>query len=242
MILIKIFLTVLLCFVTQINYTQDQQKLFSRGNELFLQRKYQDAFNVYERITDKGFVVFYNMGICGLRQNKKSETILCMKRAEKQAASYKEFSLVDEVLEFNEKQEIIDKSWSEKITTVCRKSMLALSMLVMQLIVLLGLIFLIVIWYRRFYVQHKKTSALFVMLWFVLYFILSYKINFMQKKYGVVMEASIPVLAGPDDGFYKQADLQESTLIAIIGQQNQYYKVALDKHIGWIHSQNIELV
>ena len=64
----------------------------------------------------------------------------------------------------------------------------------------------------------------------------------MQQRYGVVMEASIPVYAGPDASFYKKADLNQSDLVAIIDQKNEYYKIKLDKNIGWIDRKAIELV
>lgn len=239
---IKIILTIAIFFVGQIQCAQDQQKLFLRGNELFEKAYYQDAFNVYERIADKGFIVFYNMGLCCLRQGKKAETILCMKRAEKQASTYKEFTIVEKVLQFDENKEIIGISWYQRVTDFCKKCILIIPILLMQLIVLFGLIFLIVIWYCRWYKKHRKKSVLFVMMWCIFYYIVSFKIDFMQQRYGVVMEPSIPVYAGPDASFYKKSDLNQSNLVAIIDQKNEYYKIKLDKNIGWIDHKAIELV
>jgi len=238
----KIILTLTIFFVGQVQCAQDQQKLFVRGNELFEQAHYQDAFNVYERIIDKGFIVFYNMGLCCLRQGKKAETILCMKRAEKQASTYKEFTLVENVLHFDENKEVIGMSWYQQITVFLKKCILIIPILLMQLIVLWSLIFLIVLWYCRWYKKYPKKSVLFLILWCMFYYIVSYKINFMQQKYGVVMEASIPVYAGPDESFYKKSDLNQSDLVAIIDQHNEYYKITLDKNIGWIDRKAIELV
>ena len=238
----QIFLSMIICFTTQIQCIQEQQTLLSRGNELFLQEHYQDAFNVYQRITDKDFVVMYNMALCCLRQNKKSEAVLFSKRAEKQAKSYKEFSLIEEILKLDEDKESAAPGWYEQLAIFCKKVILTSSILLMQIIVFIGLIFLMICWYTRWYIKHKKLSLFFLILWLFFYWIYLYKIDFIQQKYGVIIEKTIPVFAGPDASFYKKADLDESQLVAIIGQRDQYYKIKSDKLVGWIDSHHIELV
>ena len=242
MIFKKIALSFIICFTSQLQCAQDQQALLLRGKELFFQEHYQDAFNVYQRIDDKGFVVLYNMALCCLRLHQKSQALLFCKRAEKQAQSYKEFTLVEKLLDFDEAGEPVIKGWYEQLAIFCKKVILTTPILLVQIIVLIGLIFLMLCWYFYWYKNRKMASFLLLILWLLFYYIWLYKIDFIQQRQGVVIDKTIPIFAGPDASFYKKADLHESQLVVIIGQQDQYYKMKLGQLAGWIDSHHIELV
>ena len=233
-----------ICLSYQIMPVEKQSILFEQGKNLFLQGHYQQAFDVYDKIQDKNFVVLYNMAIISLRLHKKSQVVLLAKRAEKQARTYKEFTLIEELLEFDENDEDYDSShdsWYEQLLKFCKKITLIIPMIFVQLLVILGLLSLIIGWYYRWYIHRKKASILIILVWLFFYCISLYKINFMQQKYGVVLKNSI-ILAGPDTLFYKKSDVNESMLVYIVDHSHQYYKIISNGVVGWVDSCNIELV
>ena len=242
MIFKKIIFSFIICFMSQIQCAQDPQALLLRGKELFVQEHYQDAFNVYQRINDKSFVVLYNMALCCLRLNQKTQALLFCKRAEKQAQSYKELTLIEELLELDQEQEPVAKGWYEQLAIFCKKVILTTPILLLQIIILIGLIFLMLCWYMRWYKNRKIASFLYIMLWLFFYYIWLCRIDFIQQQQCVVIEKMIPVFAGPNASFYKKSDLNEAQLVTIIDQQDQYYKVKLGQLVGWIDSRHIELV
>ena len=69
-----------------------------------------------------------------------------------------------------------------------------------------------------------------------------YKTDMMQQRIGMVTKNMISVFAGPDDSFYKKAELHESDAVTIIGSQPGYYQVQVQRVVGWIHDYDIELV
>lgn len=242
MMLKKIIFSCILFAVCFAQSEQEHQSLLLQAQEHFIHGHYQDAYNLYQSLPEKGFVVFYNMGLCCLRQNKKAEALICFKRAEKQATSYKQFTMIDRLIELNEGKEPVDKKWYEQFAIFARKCILAIPILLFQLIVLLGFIFLIIIWYMQWYRKRIVVSCLFLIVWLGIYCLSLYKINFIQQLYAVVIRESVPVFAGPDNSFYKKSDLSGSQLVAIIDQKNEYYKIKSGNFVGWVDCHTIELV
>lgn len=238
----KIIFMVMIFHVMQITCIDDQKTSVLQAQELFLQEHYQDAFNVYQRIEEKNFVVFYNMGLCCLRQNKKVEAFLFFKRAEKKAESYKELTLIQDVIDFNNGKEHHNTSWYDQFAIFCKKSILSIPILLFQLFILIGLIFLIVCWYKNWYRRYQRWSILCLIAWLILYGIWSYRIDFVQREHAVVMEDVVPVFAGPDSSFHKICNLHQQNLVTIISKYDTYFKIKLDHIVGWVDSQHIELV
>lgn len=242
MIVKKILVMFFIFYGMQIQCVQDDVNLFLRAKELFSQEHYQDAFNVFQRIENKSFAVFYNMGLCCLRQNKKAEALLAFKRAEKKALSYQEHTLVQSVTDFAHGKESEDISWYDQIAVFCKKSILSTPILLFQLLILFGLIFLMVSWYRRWYEKYKVSSCIALASWFLLYFMYCYKVDEITKQYAVVIKETTPIYSGPDSSFHKQFDLEQSQLVDIMAELNGFLKIKVDNHVGWIDSQSVELV
>ena len=232
----------IICMTVQIQCAQDQQPLFAHAHELFSQEKYQDAFNVYQRVQDKEFAVYYNMGLCCLRQNKKTEALLFFKRAEQKATSYKELTLIQELLDLNAGIDAQAKGWYEQLAIFCKKVILATPIIIFQGFILLGLLLLIICWYMRWYKKNKMGWILFLIFWLIFYYTWLCRLDFMQQKYAVVMKEVVPVFSGPNTSFYKKADITESQLVKITDQRDNYYKIKLDRLVGWVEDNSIELV
>lgn len=221
---------------------QDDTTLFLRAKELFSQEHYQDAFNVFQRIEDKEFAVFYNMGLCCLRQNKKAEALLAFKRAEKKAQLYKEYTLIGDVIDFVQGKDELDVSWYDQIAVFLKKSILSTPLLFFQVLIFFGLILLIVCWHRRWYKKHRVRSGILFLLWVLVYALYCYKVDYITQKYAVVMEEIAPLYSGPDSSFPKKFDLDQSQVVDIMAELNGFLKIKVDNHVGWIDSQNVELV
>lgn len=242
MILKKLFVMVLMLYGIQTQCVQDDTTLFLRAKELCSQELYQDAFNVFQRIENKGFAVFYNMGLCSLRQNKKVEALLAFKRAEKKAQSYKEYTLIQDIIDFVYGKEKENRSWYDQIAVFCKKSILSTSILLFQILILFGLIFLMICWYKRWYKKHKVSSGIVLLFWLVMYGMYFYKVDEITKQQAVVIQEVASIYSGPDSSFHKKFDLEQSQLVDIIGELHGFLKIKVDNHIGWIESQSVELV
>jgi len=243
MIFKKIILMMMIFCAFQVMTMQNQQDLFMQGKELFMQGHYQEAFDTYQQIENKNFVVLYNMAVSCLKLHQKLQVLLLAKRAEKQASTYKEFTLIEELLKFDEDKESFDENWYEQFLNFLQKIILIIPMIIVQLLVLIGLLMMIIglnyQWYRR----REKISILILFIWLVLYYICSYKINFMQQQYGVILKNNTAVLSGPDSSFYKKLDLDELVLVRIVDHCKQYCKiVSLDGLVGWVAHCDIEMV
>jgi tetratricopeptide (TPR) repeat protein len=216
---------------------------FARGNHFFSTGRYTQACDAYQKIENKGFAVLYNLGLSYLNQGKLSHAILYSKRAEKQA-SFKELTQLYEFFDCMHRQVDPDyvPGWYEQLAIFLKKCILSISMLLIQLILFIALILLIICWYKRWYPMNLKALICGVLFYILLISIWCYKTNMMQQRVGIVTKNLIYVFAGPDESFYKKAELHEADEVDIVNSQQGYYQVKAKQTIGWIHDNDIELV
>ena len=237
-------LSFLLFFLLQSTFifpAQDAEN-FAKGNHFFTTGRYELACDAYQKIENKGFAVQYNLGLSYLHQDKRGQAILACKRAEKQA-SYKELTQLYDLFDCMHRQIDPDyvASWHEQLAIFVKKCILSISMLLLQILLLFFIVVLMICWYRRWFKINKRFLYM-IFLSILLFSIWWYKTDMMQQRIGMVTKNMISVFAGPDDSFYKKAELHESDAVTIIGSQPGYYQVQVQRVVGWIHDYDIELV
>ena len=219
------------------------EDMFLKGNQLFAQGNYVQACDAYQAIDNKGFVVFYNLGLSYLNQGKRSQAILSGKRAEKQA-SFCQLTQLYDFFDCMNRQVNPDYSpgWYEQLAIFMKKCILSISMLLVQLSLLGAIILLMLCWYRRWYQINVKAFMFIIFCYTMLLTVYWYKTDMMQQQVGIVTKNLIGVFAGPDELFYKKCELHESDELIILSQQQGYYQVRAKQMVGWIHNNDIELV
>jgi tetratricopeptide (TPR) repeat protein len=235
------FLLFILLQSNLITSAQDAEN-FVKGNHFFTTGRYELACDAYQKIENKGFAAQYNLGLSYLHQDKRGQAILACKRAEKHA-NFKELTQLYELFDCMHRQIDPDyvPTWYDLLAIFVKKCILSISMLLLQIVLLFTIVVLMICWYRRWLKINKR----FLCMAFFSILLLTasrYKTDMLEQQIGIVTKNLIPVFAGPDDSFYKKAELHESDAVTIIGSQSRYYQVQVQQVVGWIHDYDIELV
>ncbi|MDP3788384.1 MAG: hypothetical protein Q8Q60_03675 [Candidatus Chromulinivorax sp.] len=239
------FLNVIMFFLVQSTFifcAQDNEN-FIRGNHFFAAGQYAQACDAYQKIEHKNFAVWYNLELSYVHQGQQAQAIICSKRAEKQA-SFKQLTKLYELSDYMNRQVDPDYApgWYEQLAIFLKKCILSISMLLLQLLILLAIMFLILCWYRRWYPTNRKLLVCLILLYGALLCVWLYKTDMMEQRIGIVTKKVVHIFAGPDASFYKKAELHETDEVTIIALQKGYYQVKAKQAIGWIHDNDIELV
>ncbi len=225
-----------------ISCAQDNEN-FVRGNNFFAAGRYVQASDAYKKIEDKGFAVFYNLGLSYLYQGKQAQAIICCKRAEKQA-NFQQLTQLYELSDCMHRQIDPDyvPGWYDQLAIFVKKCILSISILLLQLLVLLAMILFMLCWYKQWYPMNMKAWACIIVLYGAVVFAWWYKTDMMQQRIGIITKELVYIFAGPDTSFYKKAELHDADEVVIIAVQKGYYQVRAKQTIGWIHDNDVELV
>lgn len=220
--------------------SQDNQTLFNHANQLVTEKKYNQAINLYEKISVKNFAIFYNLAIAYAAENKFAQALVAIKRAEK-VGNYGQ--LTDLYAFFDCFKKSINPEYeltfSNQVQLFIKKCILTTPILLLQILLFLIIALLFLLWFlhlHRKYIKKYKVLLVLAVLVFTTY---KYKEYLVQEKIGIVMVQSANVFAGPDASFYVKNTLPGMTEVIIIQSNNGYKQIQVGNMIGWIYHQDI---
>ncbi|MGZ6250620.1 MAG: tetratricopeptide repeat protein [Candidatus Chromulinivorax sp.] len=220
--------------------SQDNQTLFNKANQLFLEKNYNKAIELYEKISVKNFALFYNLATAYAAEDKFAQALCAIKRAEKLGNwsqltdLYRFFDCLHKTV--NPEYEL---TFSNQVQLFIKKCILTTPVLLLQILLLLIIGLLFFLWFFNLHRKHlKKYKALLVLavLFFAVY---RYKEYLVQEKIGIVLVQSANVFAGPAASFYVKNRLPIMTEAKIIQSNNDYKQIQVGNMIGWISHQDI---
>jgi len=242
---IKLFMMSLLFFLSgAISFCSQIKDFFVQGNLLYEQGQYQQALLIYEKIENKDFSVWYNMGLSALQQDDKGYALYYFKQAQRHA-SYNQLTLLQElfdVMNHDEDPEYV-KSWLESFLNFMKKCILSISSIMIQFFLLIIVIALLVMWFSYWYKKNIKVSIALLFIWIVLQSLLIIKLTLIEQKIGIVVEKKpIPVLAGPEKSFFMKTELQPAEIVKVGVLEKGYVQISCKHCSGWVDEHDIKIV
>lgn len=232
-----------------------QQDNFFKGNHLFEQGQYAQACHAYKSIENPGFAVLYNTALSYLHQGNQPQALLAIKRAEQQA-NFHQLTILYELIDWIELQNDPDYvvTWPGQLAIFLKKCILSISMVLLLLLILILLIGIIIAWYYRWYDTHALTMVSVVIICMMISELAMYKLSMVKHNIGIVTKDTIFLYAGPDESFYKKAQLhscdqviigdrqQGYCQVIVLDRRQKHYQVSIKKQMGWVSDHDIELV
>ena len=76
-----------LFFVTNLCFAGSAQEAFLRANDLYEQKRFQSALDLYQTISNKGGAAWHNIGSCWYHLGNYAQAIACWRLAQKNSSS-----------------------------------------------------------------------------------------------------------------------------------------------------------
>lgn len=253
--MIMVRLLVVLCvsiLVPNMACATNYREIFFKANDLFKEGKYEQAYDLYEKIPNKSSRVHYNLGVCAYKLGKKGYALAHWRRAEKDWGLFNRVELlnnIDLVLSKDAAhdgdkdtasavtpKERLDR-FSNKIVSAVR----ATPLLWLQLLFLFLWIFAFV-YLRYWYKQRQKFLIVIVFFAIVVSgMLLAIRYNFDLRQHGIVVTQHAAVYSGPGDNYQKLTTFTETNQVLIKGESDGFYKVKQKGVIGWLDKKTVLL-
>jgi len=231
-------------------YGQEAQDYFVQANILYKEGKFEAAMELYEKIPNKSAYVYYNLGNCAYKLKRYGWALLHWRRAERYWGFFNRDELLDNIMLLQEEVKKAAGIQKEKrspiMLAITKIKNLIISWIrstphiIIQLLFLLLWLFLF-IYIRFLYKKRKKWTiiALFALIaFFGILLVVRYSID--ARKYGVVVSQQARLLSGPGETFQTLMQIETAQEAVIKKEKSDYYKVKVNKHIGWISKKDIE--
>jgi uncharacterized protein YgiM (DUF1202 family) len=240
---IKLIAVVLSLFLFSESQCKDQES-FLQANKAYEQKEYQQAFDLYASMANKGVSAWYNMGNSAYKLGNYAQAMACWHCAQR-GATAAEIDSINANVEVVQQKMGIEKTTNSnsKLFNFINKTLSLFSLLFLQLLFLLS-------WFLLFYFIKKnnhgtkyRTLMLVLLLTFNVFFIfaLILKHNDLQHK-GVVMKENTSLFAGPNEQFHVLGTLPIASKVAIVESQNKWCKIKHSQGCGWILSDSIAVL
>jgi tetratricopeptide (TPR) repeat protein len=210
------------------------QESFLVGNKLFQENEYAQAVQEYQKINNKGFGAWFNLGVSYFKIGNYLESLIAFKKAEK-CACYNDFNVLNANLELVHNKLNIPFKFG-----ILRKLLSLFSLFFLQLICL----FLIYLIFISFYFYKKNVFknifkylgfALSVCLVFlgVVYFL---KINLGSKKTCIIkaLEGDADLYVGPGNEFHKIDSIGSGYECVIKKELSDFNLISCSGKNGWV--------
>jgi len=243
----------ILCACNAATENRSDEALFAQANEAYKKGEFALAYDNYQKITNKGSAVHYNMGNCAYKLSKYGYALLHWRRAERDWGFFgreelnKNIELVKRQIspqqtpqEVNGLSAVIDFFKTSKNAFFAASR--ATTLFHLQIIVLLMWICLFC--YLHYLYKRKQKIVIFTLflLQAVFTFMLAIKYNSQFREFAIITSPQATLLSGPGSTFTQLQRLPEAQEAVIIGSSGDYYKIRVNGRIGWLTKTSIEKI
>lgn len=231
----------------------DYNTIFEKANTLYKNGNYEGAMELYKKIPNKSAAVNYNLGNCAYKLNKLGFAHLYWRRAEKnwgflgRTELLNNMKLLKEQLKTRKngeknknKDKILIKAKDFKLhfSSFIR----ATPLYVFQFAFLFFWLFLFI--FIRNLLKRKKKLLIGTLFTFIAIsgLMLVSKYNFEYKQFGIITVNNAKLLSGPGDNFQVLSFIQEAKEVNIQKTSPGFYKIKIDRLIGWIKQEAVEKI
>lgn len=234
---------VITCLIfMSINFFADDQLFFQKAQNKFVQKEWQEALSIYQRIENKNSLVWQNIATCLFHQQQYPQALVATKRAFFGAS----FAQLHDLESLEKKiDEQLHIQASSDFYFLLKKILHGIPLLVLQIIFLVILIQIFLMLLRRwrwhdFTCQEKRLLKKLMIgllvcmtLWYV-------KTLFFLNDKAIVIKSDAMVYAGPDESFHDFEKLQPGIEVKIMKKQKNMYHIQTQTFSGWVNADVLE--
>ena len=213
---------------------------FAQANEAYQTAKYDHAYQLYQEISHPTARVYFNMGNCAIKLDKKGEALWRLRQAEERWGffDYKELRTSLEQAYANLNTTENKKDPRQKIKQSTRNEVLRILNVVPLIIIqLLFLLFwtLLFVFARRLLKQKKRTLllTLFISVLASGGMLLHRQVRMMRVN-AIVIESHVTLYAGPSTTYQQVGDLAQGVEVLVDRQRQDFCKIKTKNKFGWV--------
>lgn len=228
------FFTLFLLVLGGIEAAREREQ-FLRGNKVYHEGDVQQALQEYQDITNKGPVLWYNSGVCHLKQNNLLLALVAFKRAQYKANPALFDTVTPVIMQL---QTMLHQPHDSELLQFARQCAAYLSLFWLQLLLLvLWWTYTLVSWFTVALTRSIKTVLVLLMM--VLSFLTGMVWWVQLRDTAVVMNES-SLFVGPNKEFHTVGSVTPGTTVIIKERAGQWNKIATQGSIGWIEREQLE--
>ena len=247
----KIYFITLFCLFSIALFSQDANKVFTDGNDAYVNKSYDQAIELYESIVQqelKSPELFLNLGNAYFQKSKFAQAILSYERGLKLSPNDKDILANLEIANNQLDSEILEVPpfvlvrWWRGFCNIFSTNIWA----ILQILLMGSMAFFVGKYFLKQDVEVKRKSfylALFILPFFILTFLAANaKANYANSESAVVMSETA-IKDGPDDRSGEINKLYPGNTVIVLDQIEDWYKVKLaNQSVGWIPVTSIEKI
>ena len=235
----KVALASFALLVVSLCYARDVEETFLRANNLYQEKKYQEALDLYSSIDKKGCATLYNMGNCAFKLNKHVDALVCWKRACRHSTS-RELNELAKNIEVA--HEIMGKEPERgSIGNFFHRFSERFSMFFFQLLFLIGWFALFV---AIFVLRRYRRGLLVLLLPFniVLGSFVAVKYRLAKYPVAIVTKKTAKIFSGPDENYHTLGVVPCADELRVIEKKGLWCKVRAQRLVGWVLADTLEVI
>ena len=246
-------LLLLIFIIHTIAFAQQPEELFQSANDLYQNKEYKAAADLYEQIVEIGYyapAVYYNLGLSYYKSNEIGPAIYNLEKAKKLAPGNEEIQVALRVArlktsntEAGYEEGVLQQWWNRIITLFSADGWGTIALVCIWLAFALGVAFLFT---RNTVLKRISFFSILFLVIFAgtsLYFAFEYQKRLDAGNVAVVYNDVVKVKAEPDASSGDLFVLYEGAKMNIIERQGEWIKIRYnDSKTGWISHLNIRFI
>ncbi|MGE0089975.1 MAG: tetratricopeptide repeat protein [Bacteroidales bacterium] len=249
----KILITILITTLYFGAFAQDNNALWETANKLYIEGKFDQAIETYQKINNSGYEsseLYYNMGNSYYKLNKIAKAVLYYEKA-------LQLSPNDEDIRFNlelANRYVVDKieklpvffitNWFISIRNLFSANKWAVLSIIFFFTTL---VFITIYLISRKY--SLKKFSFWISLLFIVLFLSSLYFSYKQKQVilnddtAIIMSPSVTIKSSPDISGNDIFVLHEGTKVWVLDQISDWREIKLsDGTKGWLKNSDLEII
>lgn len=215
-------------------------ELFVRANKEYLAGNFTDALQLYEKMSSKGFAVWYNMGNAFYHNGDNAKAILYWRIAQQMSnpLSYKHAE--NNILQA--RKESSNANWMKNLINKIRWMWMGISRFWVQFIFLVTWYGVLIIqsikWTRMRFIQLGCSIVAFI----IVVCIIDAAYAQRERHVAVVMADTCALYSGPDERYHVLQKLDKTVEVEVQEAMSEWYKIRVDGEVGWIKKEMVESI
>ncbi|MFI5333212.1 MAG: SH3 domain-containing protein [Candidatus Babeliales bacterium] len=227
----------LVCAGTHLVGAPTNQEIFLQANAAYRTHDYERALALYDQISNKGPVVWYNMGNCAYQLKRYPYAYIYWKKSE-QGASWALLNDAEHNLALVAHPDEPVSMYNHSAHMVRMYVQWSSLWWLQVMLLLIWCVFLLLYVHRTL----RFLQPLVLLLVCCCGIALKGKYTDMGLRNGIVVHNQAPVYTGPDTQFYRITMLDEMATVTVVQQDRDWYKISYKNQVGWMPASVIASV
>jgi len=217
-----------------------QEEMFLTANNLYKNKEYKKALDLYKKIEKPGPVTYYNMGNCEYNMGNYVSAIVAWSRAKKGSSWSKRQDINYNIIIAHDK---LGSSYEVTFWQEIKEFVCSYSLFFWQVLFLL-------FWFLFFaFLMFLKKEQNLRMLWlflalsggFIFAGTLLIKYQSIQYKIAIVIQAG-SLFAGPNEKYHQIGNLSVADEVIVQKSDKNWYKIDRNGVVGWVNANQVEVI